>query len=592
MLRIRQYEHTPAGRRVLREVQKILGQRLAGLPRREIDALPDKLFDPITHGFRALLFVAEEVHGRLLGFALVSHDPELRFCFLDYLVSSGEVARGGVGGALYERVRDAARLLDCEALLFECSPDDPTAVRRPQDAVVNAARLRFYARHGAYPILGTGYEAPIRPGDLDLPHLLYDDLGRRRPLRRSFAQRAVRAILERKYAHLCPPAYVDQVVDSFRDDPVKLRTGDLKPRAKGAASKPIVASPERDPRRALASRGEIALVVSDRHQIHHVRERGYFEAPVRIKAILDGILPTRMFERLAPQAQPEKVLRAIHDADLIAYLEKACASVQRRESIYPYVFPIRNAARPPRDLAYCAGYYCIDTFTPIHRNAFKAAKRGVDCAITAADSLLAGRTLAYALVRPPGHHAERRVFGGFCYFNNAAAAAEHLSAHGKVAILDIDYHHGNGQQDIFYARSDVLTVSLHGHPRFAYPFFSGFEDERGVGAGEGFNLNLALPEKLDGKKYLRALRTALAAIEAFGARFLVVCLGLDTAKRDPTGSWLLEAADFHENGREIGALGLETVVVQEGGYRSASLGLNARRFFEGLAETALDAPST
>ena len=168
--------------------------------------------------------------------------------------------------------------------------------------------------------------------------------------------------------------------------------------------------------------------------------------------------------------------------------------------------------------------------SPLHRNAWPAARRAVDCALTAAREILDGRRLAYALVRPPGHHAERRSFGGFCYFNNNAIAAQFLSAHGKVAILDIDYHHGNGQQDIFYRRADVLTVSLHGHPRFAYPYFSGFEDERGEGEGEGFNLNLPLPETLDGARYREALASALNRIEAFGPQFLVVALGLDPAK--------------------------------------------------------------
>ncbi|MBW3553256.1 MAG: acetylpolyamine amidohydrolase, partial [Gemmatimonadetes bacterium] len=186
----------------------------------------------------------------------------------------------------------------------------------------------------------------------------------------------------------------------------------------------------------------------------------------------------------------------------------------------------------------------------------------------------------------PGHHAERRSFGGFCYLNSAAIAAELLAGHGTVAILDIDYHHGNGQQDIFWRRADVLTISLHGHPRFAYPYFSGFEEEVGAGAGEGANINIALPERLDGAGYLRALRGALERVERFDPRFLVVALGLDPATNDPTGTWTLGAADFRENGRAIGALGLPTLVVQEGGYRTRTLGVNARNFLEGLRDGA------
>jgi ribosomal protein S18 acetylase RimI-like enzyme len=190
------------------------------------------------------------------------------------------------------------------------------------------------------------------------------------------------------------------------------------------------------------------------------------------------------------------------------------------------------------------------------------------------------------LIRPPGHHAERRSFGGFCYFNNNAMAAEYLCAYGKVAILDVDYHHGNGGQDIFYRRSDVLTISIHGHPTFAYPYFSGFEEERGADDGEGFNLNIPLPQTVDGGRYRKALARALRRIEEFRPHFLVLGLGLDPAKGDPTGTWSLAVKDFEENGRMIGALGLPTVVVQEGGYRTRTLGKNVLAFFRGLLEGA------
>jgi acetoin utilization deacetylase AcuC-like enzyme len=190
--------------------------------------------------------------------------------------------------------------------------------------------------------------------------------------------------------------------------------------------------------------------------------------------------------------------------------------------------------------------------------------------------------LAYALVRPPGHHAERKVFGGFCYFNSAAIAAAHLSEFGRVAVLDVDYHHGNGTQDIFYDRDDVLTVSIHGHPSFAFPYFSGFKDEIGEEAGVGYNLNIPLGETVDGAKYAKALGRALERIKAFKTDYLVVSLGLDTARGDPTGSWSLTAEDFEKNGYAIGGLRLPTLVVQEGGYRIRTLGLNARMFFTGL----------
>jgi acetoin utilization deacetylase AcuC-like enzyme len=330
----------------------------------------------------------------------------------------------------------------------------------------------------------------------------------------------------------------------------------------------------------------ITLVVNDRQAIHHVHDRGYVEAPVRISRIMRELSKTSLFEIVKPEEYPLTWIKAVHDADFVEYLRRMCLRVPEGKSVYPYVFPIRNNTRPPKEMPVRAGYYCIDTFTPLNRNAYFAAKRAVDCTLTAAKRVLEGSRLAYALVRPPGHHAERRVFGGFCYFNNNAVAANFLSAHGKVAILDLDYHHGNGQQSIFYERSDVFTISIHGHPSFAYPYFSGFSDEVGKGPGKGHNLNLPLHEEVAGPHYRKALERALKVIQRFKPSFLVVALGLDTARGDPTGTWNLMAKDFEQNGFEVGSLRLPTLVVQEGGYRTRTLGINARNFFKGLSAGA------
>jgi acetoin utilization deacetylase AcuC-like enzyme len=328
----------------------------------------------------------------------------------------------------------------------------------------------------------------------------------------------------------------------------------------------------------------IAWVTSKDHSFHHIRERGYVEAPVRVSAIERELLRLPIVQRMSTHRYGTELLSEVHDRDFLQYFERVCRKLPEGKSVYPYVFPVRNQTRPPVDLAVRAGYFCIDTFTPLTRNAWHAARAAVDCALTGAEALLFGSRLAYALVRPPGHHAERRVFGGFCYLNNAAIAAQRLSRHGSVAILDIDYHHGNGQQDIFYSRSDVLTVSLHGDPAFAYPYFSGFADECGEGAGLGFNINRPLPEKLDARGYSIELRGALREVARFAPRFLVVSLGLDTARGDPTGSFGLTPGDFQRLGQEIGELARPTLVVQEGGYLTRTLGVNARYFFTGLWE--------
>ncbi|MGA7981730.1 MAG: histone deacetylase family protein [Chromatiaceae bacterium] len=572
MFRIRRIhdDTASADRQVLAQVESILRSQFPGLSEEDFHKLPGQLRDPLRHRFRSVVFAAENARFQLKGFALLMLAPDLHFAYLDFISAAPGRTGGGVGGALYDRVREEARALDVVGLFFECLPDAPALSPDPGIRAQNAARLRFYERYGAFPIANTAYETPVRPGDDNPPYLVFDDLGSGHPLGRDAARAIVRAILERKYGKLCPESYIRSVVDSFRDDPVQLRAPRYLSAKRGRRAPPI-------PRER-----QIALLVNDKHAIHHIRERGYVQSPVRVDAILKEILPTGRFERLPVQAFSEDHIRAVHQGAFVDYLKRACALVPEGKSIYPYVFPVRNATRPPKDLPLRAGYYCIDTFTPLNRNAWLAAERAVDCALTGARRLLEGYRAAYALVRPPGHHAERRSFGGFCYLNSTAIAAHYLSRFGLVAVLDVDYHHGNGTQDIFYGRADVLTVSIHGHPRYTYPYFSGFEDEKGEGAGVGYNLNVPLQENLDGAAYRVALDAAIRRIRRFRARFLVVALGLDTAKGDPTGSFTLGAQDFAENGRRLGSLGMPTLVVQEGGYKTRSLGTNARNFFAGL----------
>jgi acetoin utilization deacetylase AcuC-like enzyme/GNAT superfamily N-acetyltransferase len=576
MFRIRRIHDAtwPGDAKAIRQAQEILRAQFPLLAHEDIEKLPEQLSNPLKFRFRSILYSAEGSNGRMKGFALFMHAPDLHFGYLDFVSTAKFLTGSGVGGALYTRVREEARALDLMGIFFECLPDDPALCPDQKILKQNKARLLFYERFGARPIVGTAYETPLKPDSTCPPYLVFDALGRNKRLRRKDAQKVVRAILERKYAESCPPGYVDMVVQSFVDDPVRLR----EPRH--VRSTEPLTSPGAG--LVLHTDKTIALVVNDKHDIHHVHERGYVEAPARIRSILKEIEPLGFFHPVPVRHFNEKHILAVHDRKLVEYLKRASALLGPGESVYPYVFPIRNAARPPKELPVRAGYFCIDTFTPINNNAFLAAKRAVDCALTAAQCLREGYRLAYALVRPPGHHAERKVFGGFCYFNSAAVAAQYMSLLGRLAVLDIDYHHGNGTQDIFYRRADVLTVSLHGHPRFAYPYFSGYEEEKGAEQGRGFNLNITLPEQLDGEGYREALAKALRRITRFAPHMLVVALGLDPAKGDPTGSWNLKAKDFERNGRMIGELGLPTLVVQEGGYRIRSLGSNARHFFQGL----------
>ncbi len=294
-------------------------------------------------------------------------------------------------------------------------------------------------------------------------------------------------------------------------------------------------------------------------------------------------------------------ITAVHDPGLLRFLETAWAEAVRQRHPHSFLAPeiipnaaatagISRGAREPTRIEGRAGHWALDTSTYILPGTYEAARAAVDVALTAADLVLGGEAGAYGLCRPPGHHAARSAYGGFCYFNNAAIAAEAIVRHSgeRVAILDVDFHHGNGTQQIFWRRGDVLYVSLHADPDRQYPFFLGRADEKGEGEGTGANLNVPLPAGTTDADYLAALDLALDRIAAEPGSILVVSLGFDTFGLDPIGDFALTTPVYHEIGRRVAALGRRLVILQEGGYHLQSLGENARAWLRGAEGRPLD----
>jgi acetoin utilization deacetylase AcuC-like enzyme len=242
----------------------------------------------------------------------------------------------------------------------------------------------------------------------------------------------------------------------------------------------------------------------------------------------------------------------------------------------------------PASFAARMGLFSYDAGSPLTAGTWAAAHAGAGCAIGAAEAVLAGERAAFALTRPPGHHAGADFFGGYCFLNNAAIAAQTLRDAGmaRVAVLDIDYHHGNGTQAIFWERADVHFTSLHGDPHTEYPYYLGYADEQGAGAGLGFNRNLPLPRGTGFAAWRTALAAALQGIAAFGADALVVSLGLDTFAGDPIAGFTLQSADYLAVGDDLARAGLPTVFVFEGGYAVAEVGVNAVNLLEGFGQQA------
>jgi acetoin utilization deacetylase AcuC-like enzyme len=320
----------------------------------------------------------------------------------------------------------------------------------------------------------------------------------------------------------------------------------------------------------------------------HVRSN--FERPARAEALLEGCRDLGL-EITAPAAADRAAIEAVHAADYIDYLRDGPAawaalgntSGEIVPNIHPMPEMLASGGRPAASAVGQAGWYTADTSCPIGPNTYAAAIVAAAGAIAAADEAAAGRD-SYALARPPGHHAYPARAGGHCYLNNAAIAAERLRAKGgrRIAILDIDSHHGNGTQGIFWHRPDVMFVSIHGDPSGYYPWYVGHADELGGGAGVGFNRNFPLAQGTDDLGWLAALESAVRVIDRFGADALVVSLGFDASRDEPLGYLAVSADGFARAGAAIGDLALPAVFIQEGGYNTDTLGPLLKGFLSGF----------
>ena len=314
------------------------------------------------------------------------------------------------------------------------------------------------------------------------------------------------------------------------------------------------------------------------------------ECPERAQIVLERVQAQELGEVIAPTRFGTAPLLRVHDEKYLEFLETAwtewVAAGNRGEAI-PDCWPARRMTqRRPNSITGKLGYYAMAGETSICAGTWQAARAAADVALTGASQINEGARAAFALCRPPGHHAARDLYGGYCFLNNAAVAAQHLRDLGavRVAILDVDFHHGNGTQDIFYDRSDVLYTSLHGDPAEAFPYFSGYADETGMGDGVGFNLNFPLPPGTQFDVWRDTLDAALSRIANFRADALVVSLGVDTFAEDPISFFRLRSPDFSTYGRMIGECAIPTLFVLEGGYAVGQIGINVVNVLQGFEQ--------
>lgn len=313
-----------------------------------------------------------------------------------------------------------------------------------------------------------------------------------------------------------------------------------------------------------------------------------FECPERIDLVLKHIRQAG-FEVRNPDAYGLDPVRTVHDAGYVSFLEtcwQAWQAAGHQGEAIPNIWPARSMRGDhiPRSISGQLGYYALAAETSISEGTFSAAMGSKDAALGAISHTLETQEPSFALCRPPGHHAAFDQFGGYCFFNNAAIAAQHALDAGKrrVAVLDVDFHHGNGTQQIFYSRNDVLFASLHGDPDVTFPYYLGYADETGVGEGEGFNLNYPMAPGTSVAEWMQRLEQALAAIKTQECELLIVSLGVDIFEGDPISAFTFKSEDFIALGQRLAEVGLPTIFLMEGGYAVDEIGVNVVNVLQGF----------
>ncbi len=338
-------------------------------------------------------------------------------------------------------------------------------------------------------------------------------------------------------------------------------------------------------------------VYSDDHRLHSARNelidgtlKPAHEKPQRADIILARVREAGLGEVLEPREFGIEPLARVHDGRYLKFLETAWdmwKETGREWDALPLAWPVRGLrAIEPEEIDGKLSYFSFDAGAPITSGTWPAIRASANVGLTATKLVKDGERVAFGLCRPPGHHAAADYCGGYCFLNNAAIAARWLldQGAGRISVLDVDYHHGNGTQAIFYDRADVQFVSLHGHPKQEYPYFLGYSDEIGAGEGEGYNVNYPMEWGTGYDVWGQALTDACHEVASYGPDVVVVSLGVDTFEKDPISRFRLKTPDYLDVGRHIAGLNRPTVFLMEGGYAVEEIGINAVNVLTGFED--------